>query len=310
MSVTKLLMLTITTPDLDDLAASWTEISEYQTSGTEKIGASLRSLWGAAADAHDRGAVFQAPGSSRGLVRFVNTDVEIPRDEPESRHGPLGLEFFSRSVNEAYARVQAEGSFRAFTPPVDYDMTGIGSGLASSFAAIGPGGLWFLVTTMQSVPPPRPLPTVEQVFGPVINMPITASDPGPVGLLYGDILGMSIRFAGTLKDAQANSIVGIEPERSFEVAVYSLGDGQMVEHHFHPPGSLLAPIRPTGRLRPGPAALTFEATGVSTMIERASSAGFTVRGPVSVEDHPYRGRNVAAIEGPNSELVELIETEA
>jgi len=302
-----LCMVSATTTSLDALVDSWCEVSGYQVVADQPTSAELEKLWGVDAGAHGRSVVLRAPGSDHGLLRFVETDVAAPAGGPARRVGPFGMEFFSAEVRDVWARMRAEGSFEPYTEPVDYDMSAIGSGRATSFAARGPSGVWVLVTTMRWVPPPRPLPVVEQLVGPVINLPIATPPSKRPEACYVGGLGMAVRFSGELADETVNRIIGLEPDRRFFARVFSLGDGQMAEHHYHDAHLLHASPGQPGRLRSGPAVLTLWTNGVARVAERLVGLGFTVRGPLPVQEVPYQGRAVAVADGPSGETIELVE---
>lgn len=310
MAVQEFMMFTASTPDAEALASAWSRVTGYEVLEAGPTEAGLRDLWGVAPESHPRSAVLAAPGAARGMLRLVETDVPVADELPASRLGPFGFEFFSRDVDEIHGRLVADGTFEPLAAPHDYDMTAIGSGTGRSFAARGPGGVWMLLTTMQWVPPPRPLPTVDQLVGPVVNMPMAARDRDKAVAFWRDLLGVPVRFDGRMSDPVVNAVISLPPERSFHCTVFSVGDGQLAEHHFHPDGSVAADLRPQGRLRPGPAAYTCRVDDLDTLVAAARTQGLQVRGPIEISCAPYRGRRVAAAVGPQGELVELVETRA
>jgi hypothetical protein len=300
-------MVSATSTDIDAFVAAWCTVSGYEVVADLPTCPELGKLWGVDAEAHPRSVVLRSPGTERGVLRLVETEEPAPGSGPARRVGPFGMEFFSAEAPEVWERMVAEGSFRPYTEPVDYDMSSIGSGKATSFAALGPSGVWVLITTMRWVPPPRPLPVVDQLVGPVINLPVaTPPSPRPEAF-YVEGLGMEVRFSGELADPTVNRIIGLEPDRRFFAKVFSLGDGQMAEHHFHDASRLEADPRRPGRLRAGPAVLTLAANGIGMVAERLAGLGFSVRGPLAVPDPPYRGRAVVVADGPSGETVELVE---
>jgi hypothetical protein len=300
-------MYTATTAEAGRLAEAWAAVSEHERVGGGPVSAELRALWGVEAGAHPRATVLGAPASSRGYLRLVDSDVEVADELPARRVGPFGFELFSRDVDLVHQRLVRDGTFAALSAPTDYDMSVIGSGIGRSFAARGPGGIWILITTMISVPPPRPLPAVEQLVGPVVNMPIATLAREPAVRLYHEALGIPVRFDGRLADPVVNAVISLPADRAFHCTVFSIGDGQLVEHHVHPPGTLAPPVRPPGRLRPGPAGYAFTVDDLGGAVEAARVAGHEVRGPLPVPDAPYAGRRVACLDGPDGEAVELIE---
>jgi len=300
-------MFTATTPDAAALADAWSRVAGYEVVEAGQTEAGLRDLWAVPDGTHPLNVLLAAPGTSRGMLRLVETDAPVTDELPASRVGPFGLEFFSRDVDEFHDRLAADGTFQPLAPPRDYDMSAIGSGIGRSFAARGPGGVWMLLTTMRSVPPPRPLPTVAELVGPVVNMPVAASDRDQAMAFWHGLLGVPVRFDGKLADPEVNSVISLPPDRAFHCTVFSVGDGQMAEHHFHPDGSLAADVRPAHRLRPGPAAYTCRVDDLDAVVAAAHAQGREVRGPAAIACAPYQGRRVAAMTGPHGELVELVQ---
>jgi len=303
-------MVTASTPDVVGLTLGWRAISGYEGTAPGPVSPGLHALWGTPSGVHATASVSWVPGIDRGFVRFVTTDVEKEPDLPQRRVGPYAMEFFSRDVGEVHARILAEGTLTPRTPPIDFDMSAIGSGNARSFAARDRSGTWFFFTTMITVPAPRPLPTVPQLVGPAINMPSARLQRPPVDRLYGEVLGIPVRFEGRLTNADAGRVTGLPPDGHFDVLVHFLGDGQMAEHHFHEPGELAPPWQVPARLKPGPCVCTFEGDDLAGIADRAASQGFSVRGPLRIPDFPYQGRPVLVVDGPDDEKIEIIDTES
>jgi hypothetical protein len=45
---------------------------------------------------------------------------------------------------------------------------------------------------------------------------------------------------------------------------------------------------------------------LAAILAAASGAGYSIRGPVRLDVAPYNGRQVAALNGPDGELIELV----
>ena len=231
MPARELLMVTAGVPSLREAADGWAAATGHELLSEHDVGDDLAGLWGDAAAT--RAAVFAAPQSQRGFVRLVETGAGRSRRLPVEETGPFAIEFFSRDVEEAGERIAAAAGFELRSPPTRYDLQSIGSGHCRSLAAQGPGDLWIFVTTMDWVPPPRELPTVPQLVGAAINSPIVAVDRPAAVAFWRDLLGVPIRFDGTVSDPEVNGIMLAPPDWSFHITVFSFGDGQMIEHHFH-----------------------------------------------------------------------------
>jgi hypothetical protein len=300
-------MVTAGVPSLRPAADGWGAATGHELLSEHEVGNDLAGLWGGVGANPARAAVFTAAGSERGFVRLVETGAGRSRQLPVEETGPFAIEFFSRDVQEAGDRIAAAAGFELRSPPTAYDLQSIGSGLCRSLAAQGPGDLWIFVTTMDWVPPPRELPTVPQLVGAAVNAPIVAVDRPAAVAFWRDLLGVPIRFDGTVSDPEVNGIMLAPPDWAFHITVFSFGDGQMIEHHFHPRERVEVASETPG-VRSGAAGYTLRASGLDDLVAGAGAAGFTVRGPAVVKHPPYDGARVATIVDPHGALVELVES--
>jgi catechol 2,3-dioxygenase-like lactoylglutathione lyase family enzyme len=308
MSATELLMVTAVVPDLDAISAAWTAATEYQVVQHHQVPPELDTLWETDRGSHPAALVTQAPNSRRGLVRFV-AGAKSRQDGPiYERRGPMAIEFFARDASEVHSRFSRGTAFSPITEPVDYDLSSIGSGRVQSAGFRADGGLTIFVSTMKWVPPPRALPVSAQFLGPAINMPIVALDRERSNEFYAGVLGMPVRFDGSVRDADVNRIMGAPADLGFHITVFFIADGQMAEHHFHDPARVHEPARVIKRLNSGAVGATYRVEGLDLIINRARAAGYKERGPLKLGVAPYGSARVAAISGPNGELVELVES--
>jgi catechol 2,3-dioxygenase-like lactoylglutathione lyase family enzyme len=306
MPATELLMVTAAVPGCDQVARAWRALSGYQQVAAYEVPADLAALWGSPAGQHPRAVLLAAPGSTGGLLRVAEGTGHHPRQLPVSHPGPFAIEFFSRDADEVADRAAATPGITLISPPASYDLQAIGSGRCRSLVLHAPGGLWMFVTTIQWVPPPRALPVTAQLVGPAVNMPVAAVRQGPAVAFWRDLLGLPIRFDGPVADPAVNKIMLAPEGWAFHDTVFSLVDGQMAEHHFHPAGRL-GPAPETCGLPSGAAAFTFRAERLDELIATAMDHGVPTRGPVRLKEPPYDGARVAALAGPHGELVELVE---
>ena len=307
MPATELLMVTAAVPDLSTIAGAWVAATEYELVERHRVSLELGSLWATAAGSHPEAVVTRAPGSHRGFVRFVDHGVAWGHQPIYETQGPMAIEFFARDASEVYARLAGGSVFKPITEPVDYDLISIGSGRVQSVGFRGDGGLTFFVSTMKWVPPPRELPVSPHFLGPAVNMPIVALDRGPPEDFYNGLLGIPVRFDGPIRDAEVNRIMGAPADLAYHITVYFIADGQMAEHHFHDPRRVVTAGTPAGRLRAGAIGATYRVEGLDRILKRAQAAGYESRGPLRLGVAPYGSARVAALTGPNGELVELVE---
>jgi catechol 2,3-dioxygenase-like lactoylglutathione lyase family enzyme len=220
----------------------------------------------------------------------------------------MAIEFFARDASEVHSRFSRGTLFSPITEPVDYDLSSIGSGRVQSVGFRADGGLTIFVSTMKWVPPPRALPVSAHFLGPAINMPIVALDRERSNEFYAGVLGMPVRFDGSVRDADVNRIMGAPADLGFHITVFFIADGQMAEHHFHDPARVHEPARVIKRFNSGAVGATYRVEGLDGIIHRARAAGYKERGPLKLAVAPYGSARVAAISGPNGELVELVES--
>jgi len=299
-------MVTATVPDLAGIAEAWRLGTDYEVVEWQHVPSELEIVWATAPAAHPSAVLTRAPGSDRGLVRLVAGEEGTATQPVYSVRGPMAVEFFAHDAAAVHARFQGT-LFQAISPPIDYDLTSIGSGQVQSVGFHAPGGWTVFVSTMKWVPAPRQLPVVAQHLGPAINMPIVALDRERSNEFYSGLLGIPVRFDGPVQDPDVNRIMGAPPDLAYHITVFFIADGQMAEHHFHDPRRVIEAATPVGRLRKGAVGSTFRVQGLDAILERAQAAGYAPRGPVTTSVAPYEGARVAGLTGPNGELVEVVE---
>ncbi|MGH3261805.1 MAG: VOC family protein [Trebonia sp.] len=305
--VTGLLMGTATTPKLSATTDGWTAASRYEVVDRYPVDEPLAALWGIKPGAHTAAVVTRAPGTASGMVRWVDSAVTDRRKVPVETPGPFAFEFFANDVDGTYQGLADSDVFTPLAPPTTYDLHVIGSGICRSFAVRGPGDFWAFITTIQQVPPPRELPVTPHYLSPVVNMPIATTDGASAVALYRDVLGIPPRLDGPVQDAGVNAIMCAPPDWAFHITVFFIGDGMLCEHHIHPEGRLTPTRRPSDALRSGPAVSTLLVDDLEAIIAAATAAGIKVRGPVTLDREPYGTRRVACVDGPNNEIVELVQ---
>ena len=227
-------MVTATVADLAGIAEAWRLGTDYEVVEQQHVPPELEIVWGTTPAAHPAAVLTRAPGSDRGLVRLVAGEEGIASHPVYSVRGPMAVEFFARDAAAVHARFGGT-PFQALSPPINYDLTSIGSGRVQSVGFRAPGGWTVFVSTMKWVPPPRQLPVVAQHLGPAINMPIVALERQRSNEFYSGLLGIPVRFDGPVQDPSVNRIMGAPPDLAYHITVFFIADGQMAEHHFHDP---------------------------------------------------------------------------
>ncbi len=126
---------------------------------------------------------------------------------------PSGFEFFSRDVDEVYARMVENGAFLPLAPPVDYYTTSIGQGWAQLRGPWAGGNLGHahdhaLCASPSAAVERRPAGQACRQHA------IATEQQAPAVTLYHCILDIPIRFDGMLCDPAVNSVIGLSPDHS------------------------------------------------------------------------------------------------
>ena len=308
-----LLMGTATVPDIDTAARAWCAMSGYEQVGH---GASLledgyRTLWDVDLRAHTRAVVLRATNADRGFLRLVTTDIEAYTPDVRNDRtpvGPFAFEFLSRDVDEATRLSRSAGGFRVVGGPLDFDNGPAGGGFARASRVVAPGGFTCLFNTIKRVPAPRILPQTDLLLSSIWNAPVTAGDRAAVESFYGDFLGMPVLLDGILDSDSIRATNQFPPGWAFDMLVYSAGAPmQMIEIEIHPNSHVFVPPATAHRLLRGNAITTLMVEDLTPLQSRAAARGIGLRGPLRLSEFPYQGRRVAAVNGPNGEMFELVE---
>jgi catechol 2,3-dioxygenase-like lactoylglutathione lyase family enzyme len=306
-----LLMVTASTPDPEGAADHWRQATEQRETFHHRIEPSLAALWGVDPAAHNRAVVMGAADADRGCLRLVSTDIgeyHHALHGGQAPAGPLGFEFLSRDVDEAVSRMRGFG-FEVIGGPLDFDNGPAGGGFARAARVVAPGGYTLLINTIKRVPAPRVLPRTDLLVGGAWNVIVSAICRAAVERFYGQTLGMKVLLDGVLDQDSIRKTNRFPPGWAFEMLVYSAGAPmQMIENEIHPADHLYVPARAANRLLRGNAVVTLLVESLEPLIARVETAGLSLRGPVRLEALPYDGRRVAALDGPNGEMIEFVES--
>lgn len=307
MTVRSLLMTTVAVPEVVKVARAWCDLSGFEVRA-EEPDATLDERWGLR-----RGGaavvVAGVSGHDRGLLRFVESAGVPPDPLPVAAVGPIGVEFFSRAVDEVVDALRTSPVFRAEGKPRSWEMSSLGLADGRSAHVTGPAGLHFFLTTRLSVPPPRMLPPIPELIATPANMFVSATDRDAVRRFYGEVLGLRLGVGAELRSEGINRLVGIDPDSSVFYHLYLLPDGNLSEHNIYPPATSRGSRFGTGQAVTGPVAQTFEIDDLDQVVTALRQSDIRVWGPHSVAGHPYHSRRVAVTVGPSNERVELVETD-
>jgi catechol 2,3-dioxygenase-like lactoylglutathione lyase family enzyme len=304
--ISRVLLETIVTKDLDRAVRAWQETIGWQCVVEGPVDDALAVFWRVESSTYPRFALVAPEGSDRGYLRVLEGPED---DESGSFHHPglFNAELLCRDVDELHARLQSSREFQLLCGPTTYDLASAGGACSRSFATRGPGGAGVFFTTYLSVPPPRQLPVCRQLVDSMFNSALAVEDGEAMEAFFEGVLGMTRRLEGRIASPAINRILDLPEEWGFHMVVYK-GEGEgliEVDVHEHPlPDGFGAP---TGRLKPGNSFLTLEAIDFDEVMQRAAEASVVLSRETVLAQPPYGGRQAALLRGPAGEPVEVIE---
>jgi catechol 2,3-dioxygenase-like lactoylglutathione lyase family enzyme len=304
--ITRVLLETIVTRDLDRAVAAWTQTLGWEVRHQSKVDAALAEFWHVEQSDFGRYAVLVSPGTEQGYLRLLEGPTD---DDTGSFHHPglFNAEFLCQDVDELHGRLQESTEFEPLCSPTTYDLASTGGACSRSFATRGPGGAGVFFTTYLSVPPPRELPVCEHLVGPMFNSAMAVEDGDAMTVFFETLLGMERRLEGRIASPAINRILDLPEEWGFHMVVYKgQGDGLIevdVHEHELPRGF----GSPEGKLKPGNSFLTVETSDIDEIARRGSELGRIRSMPTRLSQPPFGGRRVMLLRGPADEPVEVVE---
>ena len=269
--------ITFTAPDVDLVAKAWTEFMGYRLLAKTKVSRRLARSWGAP-DLAGRRIIILGPDSGENMVlRYVEQPTPEGLDLSET-FGWRMAEFTVQDSVALYERLK-DSPFKVPRPP----------GTVPTFpylrplGATGPAGERLALTWITEKRPD--LAEAKSFVGRCFMAVQTAPDlPGSLEF-----------FKNTF--GRPGSPIRRLPTTS--LSVITLEDGSKIEVDQHKPGG-----RPRERvgagLPPGLAIASFECRDLSKV--QSSLLADPVRSPIL----PFEGKDVATLQGPAGELIELI----
>jgi hypothetical protein len=242
---------------------------------------------------------------------LVDTDIKAYAPDVKNGRapaGPFAYELLSRDVDAAAARLKDMKGFRIVGGPLDFDNGPAGGAYARAMRLVAPGGFTLLINTILTVPAPRVLPRTHHLFGAIWNAPVTAVNRGAVERFYGQLLGLPVLFDGVLDQENIDAVNDFPAGFAFEMLVFSAcAPQQMIENEIHPDAHVYFAPHPERRLLRGNCITTLLIETLDGFAEHAAAMGAAVRGPFRPAAFPYNGRRAVAVDGPNREMIEILE---
>ena len=311
--ISRVLSETLVVRDLDRAVAAWRDELGWPVTGGGEVSPGLADLLAVSPAAHPRFALLESPQGrvaeyAGGSLRLL----EGPADDERGTFHHIGLfnaELICADVDELHARLTAapDPGFRPVCPPTTYDLGAAGGAVSRSFASRGPGGAGVYFTTYQQVPPPRVLPRLDHLVGPMMNSALAVDDRA-AERFFEDVLGLGRRFAGYFSDPNINRLLDLPPDGGFDLVVYK-GEGEgLIEVDFYDRPFAAEPDPGPGRIAGGNAFLTLETADLGGTVARAAAAGVLWQGPAELAVEPYGGRPGLLLRGPAGQRFELVTT--
>ena len=304
--ITRVLLETIVTRDLDRAVAAWTQTLGWEVWHQSEVDAALAKFWHVEQTDFRRFALLVSPGTEQGYLRLLEGPED---DDTGSFHHPglFNAEFLCQDVDELHGRLQESMEFQPLCSPTTYDLASTGGACSRSFATRGPGGAGVFFTTYLSVPPPRKLPVCEHLVGPMFNSAMAVEDGDAMAVFFEDLLGMERRLEGRIASPAINRILDLPEDWGFHMVVYKgEGDGLIevdVHEHELPKGF----GSPEGKLKPGNSFLTVETSDIDEIAQRGSELERVRSMPTLLPNPPFDGCRGMLLRGPADEPVEVVE---
>lgn len=287
---------TVTVADLDEATRWYVEWLGYETWESGILPEACACAWGAPRAANSPYRIL-GPGPGRpGGVRLIQRPVQLDAS-PLRVAGWRSLELGVRDTHAVRQRL-------AGSP---FAIVGEPKGLETNpsivaMQVVGPGReMLYLTQTVQDSQFELPIAErfVDRMFIAVLSAPDLPSARAFYATLFDARGGLSLTEVAL---EAVNSELGSPVDRRHAICALQLDGRSLIEIDAHP--AELADLRPpAGDLAGGLAAVSFQHPD----LDDAGIAPLLLTEPETHAEAPYLGRRTAALRGPASELIELIE---
>ncbi len=291
----RILCGTVVTPDLRASLADYS--SQFGLSVVEegRISPDLARSWGAPAQVARPYALLAAPGGAGCFVRLVE-GAAVPDYQALRHFGWAAFEFTVADAFALHTRMDP-AAFRVIGAPK----------LVPGFDNFIPfqvegraGEVLYLNTVLNGAMADLDLPHARALVDTIFIAVLATQDRAETVGFHRDRLGFEEGQTWVIPYSMINNSFGLPDDFQTAMTMTKTGRLPACEIDQYPEGATDRP-RATGELPPGNAIVSFAVASLE-----AVTAPF-IEPPV-VRDGPlYRGRRVATVRGPASELVELVE---
>ena len=314
-SVTKLLAVTIASPDPEALSNLLADGLGWQVVGEGALHTAHERQWGLrAGSAGSRWRVLHAPGSDRGMIRLVH-GVERARSRRFAARW-AGVEMVvSDGIDALWDALQGFAAFDPWKPPITMDWSQFGSNLHRACIGRTPGQTHLALTMGLTRPVDREFPAATARVGHVFELPLITAQFERSRQFYGEVLGMTPILTSSFDRGPWHGLWQLREPTPVQLDILK-GDA---------PGTGLGGIELTGYeadlIDPEPARPdefdggTCMASYVTPDIEAAFRAvagdarAQLLSEPHAIDDDLYRGSRSFAFLGPDGERMELVSTD-
>jgi catechol 2,3-dioxygenase-like lactoylglutathione lyase family enzyme len=282
--------VTVTVPDLDATAASYSEYLGYRAAGRGLVGGDLADLWGCEALADSRYLLLSPAAGDNCILRFVEAESSVPY-VPFSTYGWNAAELMVQNVDEMADRL-ANSPFEIIGAPANLSFTDD----IRAMQILGPGKELLYLTEFKKAIPGFDTPVarcpVDVVFIVILGGPSMTA----LQAFYAEHFGVPEATPVESRVKGMSAAFGNSPEHKYPIAALPLAGQALIEVD-EMPAQATARENITGCLPPGIAMVSFMGRGLAK-----SRAREIVRG-----EPPYKNAmQVTCQRGVAGELVEVI----
>ncbi|MDX1516513.1 MAG: hypothetical protein R3288_06720 [Woeseiaceae bacterium] len=288
--------ITYVVADYDASAAALSEFLRHRLVREAVIGDALADFWHAPATAGRRYGLFQPQSGEPCLIRLID-DPDAGDVKPFTTCGWNATEIHVRDVHGLAKSLQGS-PYRILGGPRDL----LGNGTAIALQIAGPSNEALYLTEINSAAMQKTYGRAESAVGRTFIVVLGASEHAASMAYYGDLTGRRTRprrFAiRVLADAHG---LDYESDR-FLIGSAPLQDAYRIEIDGYP-ASAGQRIVKEGHLPPGMAIVTMKGASATALPQLSTS---NLHG---VTEAPYFEKPTCLLEGPDREIVEIVDAE-
>lgn len=291
----RILCGTVVTPDFDSSLADYRRELGLALVEEARVSPDLARSWGSPAQAARRSGLLVAPGGAGCFVRLVE-GAPVADYRPLRHFGWAAFEFTVQDAFALHERID-QAAFKVIGEPK----------LVPGFDNFIPfqvegraGEILYLNTVLKGSMADLDLPYAKAEVDAIFIAVLAAEDRAATVAFHCQALGFAEGETYVIPYSMINQSFGLPADFPTAMTMTRTGRMPASEVDQYPPDASARP-RATGELPPGNALVSFAVASLESV-----RAPF-IEPPTSRDGPLYRGRRVATVRGPSSELVELIE---